>query len=84
MDLNLWLRLLKENDKIYSFQSQALAAFRIWEDTKTTQGSMLFLQNAKEVLEHQGAKKFSKAKLRLIYITCRIWAGNVKRRIVFK
>ena len=84
MDLNLWLRLLKENDKIYSFQSQALAAFRIWEDTKTTQGGMLFLQNAKEVLEHQGAKKFSKAKLRLLYIACRIWAGNVKRRIMFK
>jgi len=84
MDLDLWLRLLSENDKIYSYQSQALASFRIWEDTKTMRGGMLFIQNAKEVLEQQGAKKFSKAKLRLIYIALRIWAGNVKRRIMFK
>ena len=81
MDLDLWLRLLEENDKIYGYQSHALAAFRVWENTKTTQGAMCFLLNTKEVLESRGAKKFSHTKRRLLYIACRIWAGNLKRRI---
>jgi len=84
MDLDLWLRLLKVNNKIYSYQPHALAAFRIWEDTKTMQGGIRFIQNTKQVLDCNGAKKFSQAKLHLLYITCRIWAGNVKRRIMFK
>jgi len=84
MDLDLWLRLLKENDKIYSYQSHALAAFRIWEDTKTTQGGIRFLQNTRQVLDCQGAKKISRTKFYLFYITCRIWAGKVKRKILLK
>jgi len=82
MDLDLWLRLLKENDKIYSYQSHALSAFRIWEDTKTTQGGIRFIQNTRQVLVQQGAKRFSKAKLHLHYIACRTWAGKIKRQIV--
>ena len=84
MDLDLWLRLLSENNKIYGCQSHALAAFRIWENTKTVQGSTLFLQNTKQVLDRQGAKKFSRTRFHLLYTACRIWAGNVKRRIMFK
>ena len=84
MDLDLWLRLLKENGKIYYFQRHALAAFRMWEDTKTAQGGIRFLQNTKQILDHHGAKKFSKAKFHLLYIICRIWAGKIKRRMMFK
>jgi len=83
MDLDLWLRLLNENDKIYSYQSHALTAFRIWENTKTTQGKIRFLQDTKRALDRHGAKKCSQAKLHLFYIACRIWAGKVKRRILF-
>jgi len=82
MDLDLWLRLLNENNKIYSYESHALSAFRIWEDTKTTRGAIHFLKNTKEVLDRQGAKKFSKAKLHLFYIACRTWAGKIKHRIL--
>ena len=84
MDLDLWLRLLNKNDKIYYFQSQALAAFRIWEDTKTAQAGVRFLQNTKQILDRHGAKKFSQAKLHLLYIACRIWAGKIKRCITKK
>jgi len=83
MDLDLWLRLLNENDKIYSCQSRALTAFRIWENTKTTQGKIRFLQDTKRTLDRHGAKKYSQAKLHLFYIACRIWAGRIKRRIMF-
>jgi len=84
MDLDLWLRLLNENDKIYSCQSHALAAFRMWEDTKTNQAGMRFVQNTKQVLDSQGARIFSYAKLHLFYMTCRIWGGQIKRRIMKK
>ena len=82
MDLDLWLRLLYENDKIYSYQSGPLAAFRMWEDTKTTQGKFRFLQDIKKALDRNGSRRFSRAKFNLFYISCRIWAGNVKRRIM--
>lgn len=84
MDLDLWLRLLNENDKIYGYHSHALAAFRIWEGTKTMQGENKFLQNTKEVLDRRGAKKFSRTKLRLLYIAIRIRASKLKRRITKK
>jgi len=83
MDLDLWLRLLNKNDIICSYQSHALAAYRIWEDTKTTQGKFLFLQDIKKVLNRHGSKKFTQVKLHLFYIACRIWAGKIKRRIMF-
>jgi len=81
MDLDLWLRLLNENERIYYYLPKALAAFRIWEGTKTTQGAIQFVQNTKQVLDQQGAKKFSQAKLHLLYIACRIWAGRMKRKL---
>ena len=81
MDLDLWLRLLKENGKIYYYQPHALAAFRIWEDTKTTQAGMRFLKNTKQVLDSHGAGKFSIAKLHLFYIAFRILGGKIKRWI---
>jgi len=84
MDLDLWLRLLNENGKIYYYQHHALAAFRIWEDTKTTQAGIRFLQNTKQVLDRQGAKKLSKTKFHLVFMAFRIWGGKIKRRMMFK
>jgi glycosyltransferase involved in cell wall biosynthesis len=84
MDLDLWLRLLNENGKIYYYQSHALAAFRMWENTKTTQAGIRFLQNTKQILDRQGAKKISQAKFHLFYMACRILAGKVKHRITKK
>ena len=84
MDLDLWLRLLKENGKIYYFQPHALAAFRIWEETKTTQAGMRFVQNTRQVLDNQGTGKFSLAKLHLFYMAFRIWGGKIKRRVTKK
>jgi len=84
MDLDLWLRLLKENDKIYFFNSYALSAFRVWEGTKTTKGAAKFLQNTKQVLENHGAKKNSLAQFHLIYTAFRIWASGIKRKIISK
>jgi len=84
MDLDLWLRLLNENNKIYSYKTHALAAFRMWEDTKTTQAGSRFLQNTKQILDRHGAKKFSLAKFHLFYMACRIEAGKIKRRITKK
>ena len=84
MDLDLWLRLLNENNKIYSYKTHALAAFRMWEDTKTNQAGNRFLQNTKQILDRHGAKKFSLTKLHLFYLACRIWAGKIKRRIIKK
>jgi len=84
MDLDLWLRLLNENGKIYGYKPHALAAFRIWEDTKTAQAGSRFLQNTKQVLDRQGAMTFSKAKLHLFYIAFRIWGGKIKRRVMKK
>jgi len=81
--VKVYLTGRKENDKIYSYQSHALSAFRIWEDTKTTQGGIRFIQNTRQVLVQQGAKRFSKAKFHLLYIACKIWAGKIKRQIMF-
>jgi len=84
MDLDLWLRLLNENDRIYSYQSHALAAFRMWENTKTAQAGMQFIKNIIYVLDRHGARKISRAKLHLFYIACLIWAGRIKRRLLKK
>ena len=84
MDLDLWLRLLHENDRIYRYQSYALAAFRMWDNTKTAQAGIRFIKSIRQVLNRHGAKKISRAKLHLFYIACRTWAGKIKRWILKK
>jgi glycosyltransferase involved in cell wall biosynthesis len=59
MDLDLWLRLLNLGP-IYSYQIKPLAAFRIWADTKTTNGKRKFLKDIRKTLLKNGANMFSK------------------------
>lgn len=58
MDLDLWLRLLNLAP-IYSYKEKPLAAFRIWADTKTTNGKRKFLKDIRKTLLKNGANKLS-------------------------
>lgn len=58
MDLDLWLRLLK-NGSIYSYDEKPLAAFRFWGETKTANGKHRFLNEIKKTLLKHGARPFS-------------------------
>jgi glycosyltransferase involved in cell wall biosynthesis len=83
MDLDLWLRLL-DFGKVYYSEGSSLSAFRIWEDTKTSQAGTLFLKDVERIINKYGAKKFSRTKIKLFYIYCRIQGGKVKRFIMGK
>jgi glycosyltransferase involved in cell wall biosynthesis len=83
MDLDLWLRLL-DYGKIYYFEGSSLSAFRIWEETKTSQAGILFLKDIKRTIDKYGAKKISQAKLHLLYVLFRIYGGRIKRFILRK
>jgi glycosyltransferase involved in cell wall biosynthesis len=83
MDLDLWLRLL-DYGNIYYYEGDALSAFRVWEDTKTSLAGMLFLKDMKKTINKYGAKKISKANLRLYYILFRMYGGRIKRFLHLK
>jgi len=68
MDLAFWLDLLNFGE-IYSVQTdQPLAAFRIYNGTKTDTGKIKFLMNIKKVLLQHRAKKYSRNILERVYI----------------
>lgn len=58
MDLDLWLRLL-EYGSIHSYKTKPLAAFRVWGDTKTTNGGRKFLNEIRQTLIKHGSNIFS-------------------------
>jgi glycosyltransferase involved in cell wall biosynthesis len=58
MDLDLWLRLLNHGP-IYYTDKTPLSAFRVWEETKTTNGKRKFLQDIRNTLRNNGANIFS-------------------------
>lgn len=58
MDLDLWLKLL-ENGPIHAYKTKPLAAFRVWGDTKTSNGGIKFLKEIRQTLLKHGANKFS-------------------------
>ncbi len=58
MDLDLWLKLLNYGD-IYYYVEKPLAAFRLWSDTKTTNGGYKFLGEIRKTILLHGAKKIS-------------------------
>jgi Glycosyltransferases, probably involved in cell wall biogenesis len=67
MDLALWLDLLNYG-KIYPVETEkSLAAFRIYEGTKTDTGKIDFLVNIRNVLFSNRAKWYSKNVLNRIY-----------------
>lgn len=83
MDLDVWLRLL-DHGNIYYYEGNPLAAFRIWENTKTSLAGVSFLKDTKKTINKYGAKKLSKAKFRLYYLLFRVHGGRIKRRLHLK
>jgi glycosyltransferase involved in cell wall biosynthesis len=79
MDLDLWLKLLKYG-KIYSVD-EAIASFRIYNGTKTTEGGEGFLLNIKETLSKHGLILLSMNNIRLfIYllkVRTKIFLGKI-------
>lgn len=72
MDLDLWFRLLKLGP-IYNVSDKATAAFRIWEETKTSKGKEKFLQNIRKVLISNGANLFSKTVLKTYWFEFKVY-----------
>jgi glycosyltransferase involved in cell wall biosynthesis len=58
MDLDLWLRLL-DKGTIHSFKEKPLSAFRIWEETKTSNGRYKFIREIRKTLLRNKANFFS-------------------------
>jgi glycosyltransferase involved in cell wall biosynthesis len=68
MDLDLWLRLL-DHGPIYAYNGKPIAAFRKWEETKTTTGTAKFLKDIKKILLLHGASFYAKTILKIHYYT---------------
>ena len=64
MDLDVWLKLLKTG-KIYHYDQSPLAAFRIWEDSKTSTGGIKFLRDISQTLRRHGSKGISRNSCRI-------------------
>jgi glycosyltransferase involved in cell wall biosynthesis len=63
MDLDLWLKLLNYGS-IHYLNLAPISAFRIWGETKTTNGGVKFLRNIRQVLLKNEASFFSKNIIR--------------------
>lgn len=70
MDLDLWLKLLDEG-KIYYYDERALAAFRLWENSKTTTGGLRFFRDIRKTLQLHHMHAFSPNNLRLQWYMCK-------------
>lgn len=64
MDLDLWLKLL-DKGRIYYYDKAPLAAFRLWEDSKTSTGGIHFFKDIRQTLQLHNMKRFSPNNLRL-------------------
>lgn len=64
MDLDLWLKLL-DHGKIYYYDKASLAAFRMWEDSKTSTGGLKFFKDIKQTLRMHNMQVFSPNNQRL-------------------
>ncbi|MCP9612862.1 glycosyltransferase family 2 protein [Coprobacter tertius] len=58
MDLDLWLRLLQYGP-IYHYNTKPIAAFRIWENTKTTKEWKPFIKEIRHTLYKYGANTWN-------------------------
>ncbi|WP_266364911.1 glycosyltransferase family 2 protein [Tellurirhabdus rosea] len=76
MDLDLWLRLLKFGP-IYAVEGNPIAAFRRWNETKTSTGGINFLNDIKNTLIKNGAPPFSKTLNKVRYQTLKLLAKQL-------
>ena len=72
MDLDLWLRLLKLGP-IFHVSDKSTAAFRIWEETKTSKGKEKFLQNIRNVLIINGANLYSRTVFKTYWFEFKVY-----------
>jgi hypothetical protein len=66
MDLDLWLRLLEQGN-IYSYNERPLAAFRLWEESKTMTANNKFFIDIQKTLREHGTSLFSRNWTRLYW-----------------
>jgi len=77
MDLELWLRLL-DFGSIHSYPTKPLAAFRAWEETKTSTGNRKFFIDIINALKKYGAKEYDRTIVKLRYY---IFKAYIKKLI---
>jgi glycosyltransferase involved in cell wall biosynthesis len=80
MDLDLWLRLLTHGP-IYALNDGPLAAFRIWETTKTTTGGERFLTDIRQVLLRNGATRWSPSVRHVYYESLKVLVKKALQRL---
>lgn len=81
MDLDLWLRLLNKGS-IYNVADYPTAGFRMWEETKTSNGKEKFLQNIRETLLLNGAYYHDKSVLKTYWYELKVYVKYLL--VVFK
>lgn len=80
MDLDLWLRLL-DYGPIYACNEKSLSAFRIWEETKTSNGGYKFLREIRKTIVKYGASPISPTIRRTYWYQMK---DHIKRLIAYK
>ncbi|MBC8152270.1 MAG: glycosyltransferase [Bacteroidetes bacterium] len=80
MDLDLWLRLLTRGP-IYAYHQHPIAAFRKWEETKTTLGGTKFLRDIRRVLHQQGVSPYAPTVLRTHYQAFKLTVKQTLRAV---
>lgn len=75
MDLDLWLRLLQHGG-IKAYTHRPLAAFRVWEATKTSTGKRKFIRDIDTTLARYKAPFWSPNRLRLKWYDLKSMMGS--------
>jgi Glycosyltransferases involved in cell wall biogenesis len=83
MDLDLWLRLL-EYGSIVPISDKPLGAFRIWEATKTSTGTLAFLSEIRNTLQQNGVKSWGKLVLKTYYLELRFRVARLVKKFILR
>ena len=76
MDLDLWLKLL-DHGSIHAYTDQSIAAFRMWEATKTSTGGRAFLRDIRQTLLRHGASPYARTVLQTRYYAAKLAVKNL-------
>jgi len=79
MDLDLWLRLLQHGG-IKQYPAKPLAAFRVWEATKTSTGKRKFIADIDTTLARYKAPLWSPNRMRLKWYDLKIMMKSVLKK----
>jgi len=81
MDLDLWLRLL-DHGPIVPISNKPQGAFRIWEATKTSTGTLAFLAEIRNTLRKNSVKIWGKLVLKTYYQALRFKAARFVKKFI--